>query len=196
MLAAALDQVTCEVESVEVEGEEFNPSCELLAMWLGDRLNVPVQRSLSGGPGLTAVRMTTDCGPIVLDRADGSLATLSIEGQPDRAVALKRRDTAELIAEELRRLDPDDTYASALRFGVERLNTSNGKGTKGGETPAVEPAADAQEPVAGPQEPGADAPEPVAKGEAVAVPAPVETAAKAPAKEATAQAPVKKAAAK
>ncbi|MEV6182973.1 hypothetical protein, partial [Streptomyces sp. NPDC052015] len=31
-----------------------------------------------------------------LDRADGSLATLSIEGQPDRAVALKRRDTAEL----------------------------------------------------------------------------------------------------
>ncbi|WP_416984023.1 glucose-6-phosphate dehydrogenase assembly protein OpcA [Streptomyces sp. T028] len=124
MLAAALDQVTCEVESVEVEGEEFNPSCELLAMWLADRLDVPVRRSLSGGPGLTAVRMATSSGPIVLDRADGSLATLSIEGQPDRAVALKRRDTAELIAEELRRLDPDDTYASALRFGVERLNAS------------------------------------------------------------------------
>ena len=33
----------------------------------------------------------------------------------------KRRETAELIAEELRRLDPDDTYASALRFGVDRL---------------------------------------------------------------------------
>ncbi|MFF4654017.1 glucose-6-phosphate dehydrogenase assembly protein OpcA [Streptomyces sp. NPDC001381] len=124
MLAAALDQVTCTVESVEVEGEEFNPSCELLAMWLADRLDVPVKRSLSGGPGLTAVRMATSAGPIVLDRADGSLATLSIEGQPDRAVALKRRDTAELIAEELRRLDPDDTYASALRFGVERLNAS------------------------------------------------------------------------
>jgi len=122
MLAAALDQVVCEVETVEVEGEEFNPSCELLAMWLADRLDVPVKRSLSSGPGLTAVRMHTDSGPIVLDRADGSLATLSIQGQPDRAVALKRRDTAELIAEELRRLDPDDTYASALRFGVERLN--------------------------------------------------------------------------
>ncbi|MER5434521.1 glucose-6-phosphate dehydrogenase assembly protein OpcA [Streptomyces sp. NPDC002588] len=124
MLAAALDQVTCEVRSVEVEGEEFNPSCELLAMWLADRLDVPVRRSLSNGPGLTAVRMATSSGPITLDRADGSLATLSIEGQPDRAVALKRRDTAELIAEELRRLDPDDTYASALRFGVERLNAS------------------------------------------------------------------------
>ncbi|MFI6940796.1 glucose-6-phosphate dehydrogenase assembly protein OpcA [Streptomyces sp. NPDC050418] len=121
MLAAALDQVTCKVNEVEVEGEEFNPSCELLAMWLADRLQVPVRRSLSAGPGLTAVRMSTDCGPITLDRADGSLATLSMQGQPDRAVALKRRETAELIAEELRRLDPDDTYASALRFGVERL---------------------------------------------------------------------------
>ncbi|SFE65927.1 glucose-6-phosphate dehydrogenase assembly protein OpcA [Streptomyces mirabilis] len=122
MLAAALDQVICDVKAVEVEGEEFNPSVELLAMWLADRLDVPVKRSRSSGPGLTAVRMETSCGPIALDRADGTLATLSIDGQPDRAVALKRRDTSELIAEELRRLDPDDTYASALRYGVDRLN--------------------------------------------------------------------------
>ncbi|MEU6993656.1 glucose-6-phosphate dehydrogenase assembly protein OpcA [Streptomyces sp. NPDC046465] len=121
MLAAALDQVTCKVTEVQVDGEEFNPSCELLAMWLADRLDVPVKRALSPGPGLTGVRMETTCGPIVLDRADGSLATLSIQGQPDRAVALKRRETAELIAEELRRLDPDDTYASALKYGVDRL---------------------------------------------------------------------------
>ncbi|MGW7361291.1 glucose-6-phosphate dehydrogenase assembly protein OpcA [Streptomyces sp. NPDC054802] len=134
MLAAALDQVTCEVTSVEVEGEEFNPSCELLAMWLADRLDVPVKRTSSAGPGLTSVRLQSDCGPIVLDRPDGSLATLSIEGQPDRAVALKRRETAELIAEELRRLDPDDTYSSALRFGVERLGT-------GGPAPEAPPAA-------------------------------------------------------
>lgn len=122
MLAAALDQVACEVTAAEVEGEEFNPSVELLAMWLAERLGVPVQRKLSPGPGLTGVRMETNCGPIVLDRADGSLATLSIEGQPDRAVALKRRETPELIAEELRRLDPDDTYAAALKFGVDRLS--------------------------------------------------------------------------
>ncbi|MFB7932406.1 glucose-6-phosphate dehydrogenase assembly protein OpcA [Streptomyces sp. NPDC056039] len=177
MLAAALDQVTCEVRAVEVEGEEFNPSCELLAMWLADRLDVPVKRSLSGGPGLTAVRMDTNCGPIKLDRADGSLATLSIDGQPDRGVALKRRDTAELIAEELRRLDPDDTYASALRYGVDRLKSS-------WSAPAPR--------VSG---------EPVAKGESgepksdgrgrLALPAPVERAPKAPAAEATAQEPLK-----
>ncbi len=169
MLAAALDQVACQVQGVEVEGEEFNPSCELLAMWLADRLDVPVRRTRSAGPGLTAVRMDTDCGPIVLDRADGSLATLAIQGQPKRAVALKRRDTAELIAEELRRLDPDDTYASALRYGVERLKQDGGDAPAKGERGA---------------------------GEREAVPAPVESAAKGPAAEATEEAPVTRAAAK
>jgi glucose-6-phosphate dehydrogenase assembly protein OpcA len=175
MLAAALDQVTCEVRAVEVEGEEFNPSCELLAMWLADRLDVPVKRSLSGGPGLTAVRMDTNCGAITLDRADGSLATLSIEGQPARGVALKRRDTAELIAEELRRLDPDDTYASALRYGVDRLKSPKGaqgdQGVQGAQGDQGEPKSDGRT--------------------RLALPAPLETAAKAPASQATAEAPVK-----
>jgi glucose-6-phosphate dehydrogenase assembly protein OpcA len=208
MLAAALDQVNCRVESVEVEGEEFNPSCELLAMWLADRLDVPVKRTLSGGPGLTAVRMSTDCGPVVLDRADGSLATLSIQGQPDRAVALKRRDTAELIAEELRRLDPDDTYASALRYGVDRLNATSDA--------AEAFAADGDDTVGdGDGEAAAEpeAPEAVAKGadgtgsadaadgndgdgKREAVETPVEEAAKAPASEAAAPEPVTKGAAK
>ncbi|KUN71096.1 OpcA protein [Streptomyces canus] len=186
MLAAALDQVTCEVDAVEVEGEEFNPSCELLAMWLADRLDVPVKRSLSSGPGLTAVRLHTDSGPIVLDRADGSLATLSIQGQPDRAVALKRRDTAELIAEELRRLDPDDTYASALRFGVERLNPSVPFPEP---APKGEPGSDAGEPGSG----DSVSAEPAAAGASaeVAVKAPVEGPAKASGQEAAPSASLK-----
>ncbi|WP_299536408.1 glucose-6-phosphate dehydrogenase assembly protein OpcA [uncultured Streptomyces sp.] len=140
MLAAALDQQPAEVVSATVEGEADNPSCELLAMWLADRLGVPVTRTLSEGPGLTAVRMETKNGPIVLDRADGSLATLSMVGQPDRGVALKRRETAELLAEELRRLDPDNTYASAVRFGVEKLS---GPGEVNAAKPA-EPAPEAE----------------------------------------------------
>ncbi|MCX4551796.1 glucose-6-phosphate dehydrogenase assembly protein OpcA [Streptomyces sp. NBC_01387] len=140
MLAAALDQVPSRVTGVEVEGEEFNPSCELLAMWLADRLDVPVIRSVSAGPGLTAVRMQTDHGEIVLDRPDGSLATLCMAGQPDRAVALKRRETSELLAEELRRLDPDDTYAAALKFGVDRLAEPAPKSAASGSAPAVDDA--------------------------------------------------------
>ncbi|RXS86459.1 glucose-6-phosphate dehydrogenase assembly protein OpcA [Streptomyces sp. TM32] len=141
MLAAALDQAPCTVSSAEVEGEEFNPSCELLAMWLADRLKVPVTRKVSGGPGLTAVRMESSIGSIVLDRPDGSLATLCTPHQPDRAVALKRRDTAELLAEELRRLDPDDIYAAALKYGVDRLGEGKDSASAAGEPAAAGSAA-------------------------------------------------------
>ncbi|MEV5507426.1 glucose-6-phosphate dehydrogenase assembly protein OpcA [Streptomyces orinoci] len=122
MLAAALDQQpAAQVTAAEVEGEAYNPSAELLAMWLADRLGVTAKRTVSEGPGLTSVRLQTKTGVITLDRPNGTLATLAMRGQPDRAVALKRRDTAELLAEELRRLDPDTIYESALKYGVERL---------------------------------------------------------------------------
>jgi glucose-6-phosphate dehydrogenase assembly protein OpcA len=42
------------------------------------------------------------------------VAHLSRPGQPERRVALHRRDTPELLAEELRRLDPDEVYGESL----------------------------------------------------------------------------------
>ncbi|MBF6046756.1 glucose-6-phosphate dehydrogenase assembly protein OpcA [Streptomyces sp. NRRL B-1677] len=144
MLAAALDQQHAGVVSAEVEGEGYNPSAELLALWLADRLGVPVRRTVSDGPGLTAVRLETKAGPVVLGRPDGSLATLSMPGQPDRAVALQRRETAELLAEELRRLDPDDIYQSALKYGVDRLN--HAPAAKAPATEAAPAPADAEAP--------------------------------------------------
>ncbi|MCJ1680261.1 glucose-6-phosphate dehydrogenase assembly protein OpcA [Streptomyces sp. APSN-46.1] len=160
MLAAALDQQTVSVVSAVVEGEDENPSCELLAMWLADRLQVPVKRTFSAGPGLTAVRLRTKDGEIVLDRADGALATLCMPGQPDRAVALKRRDTAELLAEELRRLDPDNTYESSLKFGVARLDTSADPAAEAEAAPAAAPAKKAAANEAPPAKP---APKPAKK---------------------------------
>ncbi|MCC9306416.1 glucose-6-phosphate dehydrogenase assembly protein OpcA [Kitasatospora sp. RB6PN24] len=121
MLAAALDQKPVRITGAVVEGESYNPSVELLGLWLHDRLHVPVQRIVTDGPGITAVRLRTKDGDIVLDRPDGLMGTLSIAGAPDRIVALKRRDTAELIAEELRRLDEDAIYAAAVRTSVEKL---------------------------------------------------------------------------
>ncbi|MCY0942006.1 glucose-6-phosphate dehydrogenase assembly protein OpcA [Streptomyces antarcticus] len=140
MLAAALDQQSLSVDTAVVEGEGDNPSCELLAMWLADRLGVPVKRTLSSGPGLTAVHLETKGGDIVLDRADGALATLSMPGQPDRAVALKRRETAELLAEELRRLDPDNTYEASLKFGVAKLQATRPAEPEAKPAPAEKPA--------------------------------------------------------
>jgi glucose-6-phosphate dehydrogenase assembly protein OpcA len=115
MLAAALDQARVTVVSAAVEAEAENPSAELLARWLEARLGVTVERVGSAGPFVTAVRLGTDDGEIVIDRPAGPLATLSLPGQPPRTLALKVRLTSELIAEELRRLDADEMYAVALR---------------------------------------------------------------------------------
>jgi glucose-6-phosphate dehydrogenase assembly protein OpcA len=115
MLAAALDQFPRKVVGAAVSGEEGNPSARMLAVWLRQRLDVPVTRTADEGPGITSVELMTPDGPVALTRPDGELATLSVPGQPDRPVALKRRETAELIAEELRRLDADDVYARLLR---------------------------------------------------------------------------------
>jgi hypothetical protein len=114
MLAAALDQMPTTVDSVSVSAEKDNVSAELLAVWLAWRLDVPVTRSTDNGPGITGVRMATPVGEIALTRSDGHLAALSMPGQPERHVALKRRETAELLSEELRRLDQDDIYAEVL----------------------------------------------------------------------------------
>ncbi|MFF0558003.1 glucose-6-phosphate dehydrogenase assembly protein OpcA [Streptomyces sp. NPDC004266] len=115
MLAAALDQAPLTVTSAAVESEAENPSAELLARWFEVRLGVAVDRIVTDGPVVTAVRMGTPSGEIRIDRPEGPVAHLAIPGQPSRVMALKVRSTAELIAEELRRLDPDEAYAAALR---------------------------------------------------------------------------------
>jgi glucose-6-phosphate dehydrogenase assembly protein OpcA len=119
LLAATLDQPYAEMTSGSVSAEENNPSADLIATWLAGRLGIPVAREVSGGPGITEVSFVTAAGDITLSRPDGRTATLSKPGQPDRRVALHRRETAELLAEELRRLDPDEVYAEALaRFAI------------------------------------------------------------------------------
>jgi glucose-6-phosphate dehydrogenase assembly protein OpcA len=114
LLAATLDQAHPELEGGEVRAEQGNPTADLIAAWLNLRLAVPVRRSVSPGPGVTDVTFATSEGVISLSRPDGRTATLSWPGRPDRMVALHRRETAELLAEELRRLDPDEVYAETL----------------------------------------------------------------------------------
>ncbi|MFD3543611.1 glucose-6-phosphate dehydrogenase assembly protein OpcA [Streptomyces sp. NPDC058662] len=115
LLAAALDQRRLDVTGAAVESEADNASAELLARWLEDRLGVPVDRLASDGPVITRVSLRSTGGEVRVDRPGGALATLSLPGSPDRRVALKIRSGAELIAEELRRLDADVVYGSALR---------------------------------------------------------------------------------
>ncbi len=114
LLAATLDRPYAEISEVTVGAEADNPSADLMAAWLAVRLGVPVYQEASSGPGVTEVSFLTADGKIVISRADGRNATLSRPGEPDRYVALHRRDTDELLAEELRRLDPDEVYGETL----------------------------------------------------------------------------------
>jgi glucose-6-phosphate dehydrogenase assembly protein OpcA len=114
LLAATLDQPYPPLVRGEVLADPANPSGDLLAAWLSARLGIPVHRGSSEGPGITSVSLTTEQGEIGISRPDGRTATLSRTSEPDRRVALHRREAPELLSEEMRRLDPDDVYAESL----------------------------------------------------------------------------------
>jgi len=115
LLAASWEQAPGKVREVRVSAERVSPSADLLVAWLSDRLKAPVARRASDGPGITEVVLAMKSGEIRIARPDGRLATLSVPGQPDRPVALRRRGIPDLLTEELRRLDPDDVYAATAR---------------------------------------------------------------------------------
>lgn len=115
LLAAGLDQHPVRVTGATVEATRANPSADLLAAWLRTRCRVDVQVKVSDGPGITTVALHSSHGDIALTRPDGRLAMFTIPGEADRPVALQRREVAELLAEELRRLDNDDIYEDAVQ---------------------------------------------------------------------------------
>jgi glucose-6-phosphate dehydrogenase assembly protein OpcA len=122
LLATALDTPPHEdVTGATVAGEAISPSTDLIAGWLAVRLDARVKRSpAQAGPGLVSVRLDRPSGPIELIRPDGKVGSLRQPGQPDRLVALARREVRDCLAEELRRLDPDEIYGAAL-VGVGRI---------------------------------------------------------------------------
>jgi glucose-6-phosphate dehydrogenase assembly protein OpcA len=117
LLAAALDLPPYEdVDAVTVTGAADNPSADLLAGWLRSRLRVPVRRRANPpGGGISSAVLERRSGPVQLVRPDGKVGVLSQPGQPVRRVPLKRPPLRACLAEELRRLDPDQIYHAALQ---------------------------------------------------------------------------------
>lgn len=117
LLAAALDLPPFEkVTGAAVSGESDSPSADLLAAWLAAKLRLPVKRTKAkSGQGIVSVVLERRSGTIEIHRPDGAVGMLSQPGQPDRRVALQRRPVRDCIAEELRRLDPDEIYETALK---------------------------------------------------------------------------------
>ena len=147
LLAAALDQPPFEpVVGATVTGGSDSPSTDLLAGWLAQMLKCPVKRARTrAGSGMISVRLERRSGDVDLVRPDGNVATLTQAGQPVRRIGLARRGLAECLADELRRLDPDEIYAQALTKGLTKVSqgrsTTASKAIANGEAPSVEQAA-------------------------------------------------------
>ncbi|WOQ15807.1 glucose-6-phosphate dehydrogenase assembly protein OpcA [Raineyella sp. W15-4] len=114
LLAAALDQVRQPVTAATVEAATDNAPASLLAAWLGLRLGVEVTVIQTAGPGITAARLQTPAGVVEIVRTGLEDTVYRMPGQPERKVALRRRNVDELITEELRRMDDDVVLAEVL----------------------------------------------------------------------------------
>jgi glucose-6-phosphate dehydrogenase assembly protein OpcA len=98
-----------------VQAEAGNASAALLSGWIASRLGIEARVEDSAGPGVTSAEIVADGGyRICLSRPDGRLATLTRGNEPERQLPLPRRQLGDLLAEELRRMDPDYVYAEAL----------------------------------------------------------------------------------
>lgn len=124
-LAAVLDQPPYEaVTAVMVSGAADSPSTTLLAAWLRLQLQVPVDCELMSGPsahGIHGVHLTRASGVISLEREMPDVATLTQPGQPVQDLTLKRRSLRDCLADELRRLDPDELYGEVITRGLPQL---------------------------------------------------------------------------
>ncbi len=126
-LAAVLDQPPFEtVTAVSVSGSSDSPSTELLAAWLQLALEVPVEMEITspvhGSSGIHGVRLDRDSGAIELERVTPGIATLVQPNQPTHDISLPRRNLRDCLAEELRRLDPDDLFGEVVQRGVSQLS--------------------------------------------------------------------------
>ena len=126
-LAAVLDQPPYEtVTAVEVHGTADSPSTVLLAAWLQLQLKVPVTLGVSGkshgSSGIQGVKLVRKSGPIELERTMANVATLVQPNQPTHDISLPRRNLRDCLAEELRRLDPDDLFGEVIEHGVAELD--------------------------------------------------------------------------
>ncbi|MFC8304913.1 glucose-6-phosphate dehydrogenase assembly protein OpcA [Specibacter sp. NPDC057265] len=123
-LAAALDQYdgSDPITAISVEGASDSPSTLLLAAWLQLALAVPVSLSENiAGSGIGSVTLERSEGRVELRRPDAMNAVLSQTGQPEQKIALPRRSLQDCLAEELRRLDPDEVFGEVLTKGLAKL---------------------------------------------------------------------------
>jgi glucose-6-phosphate dehydrogenase assembly protein OpcA len=121
-LAAILDQPPYDpISKVIVTGATDSPSTDLLAAWLGQKLQVEVElvRTIRGKAvsGIKGVKLVRASGDIEIVRNLPDVATLNQPLQPTRDINLPRRSLRDCLIEDLRRLDSDEAFGNLIRAG-------------------------------------------------------------------------------
>jgi len=122
LLAGAFDDNRVGVRTATIVAPDTDPTAPLLGGWLEARLGVHPTRHAGSGKIMESVELELEDGSsmsLVRDLGSGT-ATLKRSGQADRILPLSRRPLGEELAEELRRLDPDQPYAAALAAATGR----------------------------------------------------------------------------
>nr|WP_255672522.1 glucose-6-phosphate dehydrogenase assembly protein OpcA [Glycomyces amatae] len=123
LIASAFDGVTQAVESITIKADDDDPSAQLMAAWLCTHLGVTpevadteVERNSEHLPAIASVAFTMAGGETmeVERQADGT-TVLRQAGLPKRRQTLQGRTLGQLLAEELRHLDPDTAYRRVLQ---------------------------------------------------------------------------------
>jgi glucose-6-phosphate dehydrogenase assembly protein OpcA len=125
-LAALLDQPPFEpITSVEIIGDQNNPSVLLLAAWLRLQLRCPVEsehrEDSQGVKGIYSVRLRRDGSEIQILRDQSNVATLSQTHQPPKDLSLPVRSLRDCLSEDLRRLGPDLAFEKVITHGIPEL---------------------------------------------------------------------------
>jgi glucose-6-phosphate dehydrogenase assembly protein OpcA len=122
LIASAFDGVTHAVEKITIKADDDDPSAQLMAAWLHLRLGVSpeivdteVERNSEHLPAIASVAFTMAGGETmeVERKADGTTVLLQA-GLPKRRQTLQGRTLGQLLAEELRHIDPDTAYRKVL----------------------------------------------------------------------------------
>lgn len=114
LITSAFDTARAAAAALTVHADPQLPSALLLAGWLSERLGVYVPVQPAPGDGVRAVSVEFDDGTTLEALREETRIVVRRTGQQDSIVPFVDRQLGELVAEELRRLDPDQTYARAL----------------------------------------------------------------------------------
>lgn len=118
--AALLDQAPhTPIDSVDIVGDQHNPSVQLLASWFSQKLQCPVnlehREETAGVRAIYSVQFNRESSTIEILRNQTNIAVLTQSGQPPKELSLPVRSLRDCLAEDMRRLDPDLAFGRVIQ---------------------------------------------------------------------------------